>query len=69
MQFSKIIRWSPDEAVPSLDFQLRDQYGDLIYTSFNNENQDLPEPNPLPESVFYTEFQMTLLCIEADDRY
>lgn len=69
MKFSKIIRWSPDEAVPSLDFQLRDQYGDLIYTSFNNENQDLPEPNPLPESVFYTEFQMTLLCIEADDRY
>ena len=69
MKLSKIIRWSPDEAVPSLDFQLRDQYGDLIYTSFNNENQDLPEPNPLPESVFYTEFQMTLLCIEADDRY
>jgi len=47
----KIIRWSPDVAVPSIDFQLRDSYGDLI-PNFNGNNS--------------TEFQMTLLCIEGE---
>jgi hypothetical protein len=45
----KIIQWSPDVAVPSLDFQLRDCYGDLI---------------PGDVERYPTEFQMTLLCIE-----
>lgn len=46
----KIIRWSPDVAVPSIDFQLRDCYGDLI---------------PGVTEQYPTEFQMTLLCIEG----
>jgi len=46
----KIIKWSPEVAVPSIDFQLRDQYGDLI-------------PGPL--SNYSTEWQMTLLCVEG----
>jgi hypothetical protein len=45
----KIIQWSPDVAVPSIDFQLYDQYSELI---------------PGPAEGFSTEFQMTLLCIE-----
>jgi hypothetical protein len=47
----KVIQWSPDVAVPSIDFQLRDCYGDLI---------------PGVEEKFPTEFQMTLLCVEKD---
>lgn len=51
----KIIRWSPDVAVPSIDFQLRDCYGDLL-------------PGYIPGyKMFSTEFQMTLLCIEGRD--
>jgi hypothetical protein len=46
----KIIQWSPDVAVPSIDFQLRDCYGDLI---------------PGDVERYPTEFQMTLLCIEG----
>jgi hypothetical protein len=46
----KVIKWSPDVAVPSIDFQLLDQYGDLI---------------PGADQGFSTEFQMTLLCIEG----
>jgi hypothetical protein len=46
----KIIKWNPDVAVPSIDFQLRDQYGDLI---------------PGPVDNYSTEFQMTLLCVEG----
>jgi hypothetical protein len=46
----KVIRWSPDEAIYNLDFQLYDQYGDALY--WTNENP--------------TEFQMTLLCQEDD---
>lgn len=46
----KIIQWSPDVAVPSIDFQLRDCYGDLI---------------PGDIERYPTEFQMTLLCIEG----
>jgi hypothetical protein len=49
----KIIQWSPDVAVPSIDFQLRDCYGDFI---------------PGAIERYPTEFQMTLLCIEADRR-
>ena len=51
MNTPKIIQWSPDIAVPSIDFQVRDCYGDLI-----------------PGVIEYraTEFQMTLLCVEAE---
>jgi len=47
----KVIQWSPDVAVPSIDFQLRDCYGDLI---------------PGVQEKFPTEFQMTLLCVEKE---
>ena len=46
----KIIKWSPDVAVPSIDFQLYDQYNEFI---------------PGAEEGFSTEFQLTLLCIEG----
>jgi len=46
----KVIKWSPDVAVPSIDFQLRDCYGDLI---------------PGDTEKYPTEFQITLLCIES----
>jgi len=46
----KVIRWSPDVAVPSIDFQLLDQYGELL---------------PGASEGHSTEFQMTLLCIEG----
>lgn len=46
----KVIQWSRDIAVPSIDFQLRDCYGDLI---------------PGDVERYPTEFQMTLLCIEG----
>jgi len=52
MNVPKIIRWSPDVAVPSIDFQLVDQYGDQI---------------PGADRGFSTEFQITLLCIEGRD--
>ena len=48
----KIIRWSKDETVYALDFQLRDQYGDLLYTQGETD-------------FYYTEFQMTLMCVEG----
>ena len=51
----KVIRWSRDETVYALDFQLRDQYGDLLYTTTGGVNQP----------TYYTEFQMTLMCIEG----
>ena len=51
----KVIRWSPDEAVNTLDFALYDQYGDLLFSV-----------EPVPLVVFNTEFQMTLLCIEKE---
>jgi hypothetical protein len=53
MNSPKIIRWTRDVAVPSIDFQLRDCYGDLIPTT------------PTTDSLS-TEFQMTLLCVEDD---
>ena len=49
----KIIKWTPDVAVPSIDFQLRDCYGDLI-------------PTTPATGSFSTEFQMTLLCVEEE---
>jgi len=45
----KVIEWSPDVAVPTVDFRLLDCYGDLI---------------PGPEMGQSSEFQMTLLCTE-----
>jgi hypothetical protein len=54
----KIIRWSPDVAVPSVDFQLLDQYGEFIPGGVN--------PNTGASLGFNTEFQMTLLCIEGE---
>jgi hypothetical protein len=53
MNSPKIIKWTPDVAVPSIDFQLRDCYGDLI-------------PTTPDTGSFSTEFQMTLLCVEDD---
>jgi hypothetical protein len=52
----KIIRWEPNVAVPSIDFQLLDCYGDFI-----------PGPSPF-DNIYYaqTEFQMTLLCVEGE---
>ena len=50
MNSPKIIKWTPDVAVPSIDFQLRDCYGDLIPGPFDN---------------YSTEWQMTLLCVEG----
>lgn len=53
----KVLTWSPVQAVPSIDFQLLDQYGDLIPIG----NTDAPGFDQL----YPTEFQMTLLCIEG----
>ena len=55
----KVVRWSRDETVYALDFQLRDQYGDLLFTQFGTYGN-----NQSP--VYYTEFQMTLMCIEGE---
>ena len=46
----KIIQWSRDIAVPSIDFQLRDCYGEFI---------------PGDVERYPTEFQMTMLCVEG----
>ena len=45
---AKVIQWSPDETIYSLDFAVYDQYGDLAYWHNN----------------YPTEFQITLLCSE-----
>ena len=61
---AKVIRWSTDEAVNSLDFQLRDQYGDLLFCYYN--------PNITYGETAYsynTEFQITFLCIEKESEY
>jgi len=59
----KVIRWSKDEAINSIDFQLRDQYGDLIYSVGNPS----PQPgSPYQTQYYFTEFQMTLLCTEGE---
>ena len=55
----KVVRWNKDETVYALDFQLRDQYGDLLFTqSGTYGNTTTP--------IYYTEFQMTLMCIEGE---
>jgi len=54
----KVINWTPDTAVNTLDFQLRDCYGDLIFTA-------IPSSAPGGGEVFNTEWQMTLLCVEG----
>jgi hypothetical protein len=54
----KVVNWSVDTAVNSLDFQQRDCYGDLLFT-------DVPPTAPgNPIEQWNTEFQMTLLCVE-----
>jgi hypothetical protein len=55
----KVVRWSKDETVYALDFQLRDQYGDLLYTQLGTYGNNIVPVN-------YTEFQMTLMCIEGE---
>ena len=50
----KVIKWTKDVAINSIDFQLRDCYEDLI---------------PGVVQGFQTEFQMTLLCIEGEQEY
>ena len=47
----KVIRWTPDVALTTIDIQLKDQYGNFI---------------PGADEGFSTEFQMTLLCTEAE---
>lgn len=56
----KVVEWTPDTAVNSLDFQLRDCYGELLFTT---AIVNTTPKNYLTE-VFNTEFQMTLLCVE-----
>jgi hypothetical protein len=56
----KVIKWSRDTAINSLDFQLRDCYGDLLFSVV---------PSDIGSTfieTFNTEWQMTLLCIEGD---
>jgi hypothetical protein len=55
----KIINWSPDTAINSLDFQMRDCYGDLLFVYD-------PYADPEFTETFNSEFQMTLLCVERD---
>lgn len=50
LNFPKVITWTPDVAVPSIDFQMLDMYGELV-------------PG---EPLYPTEWQMTLLCTEGD---
>jgi len=54
----KIINWSPDTAINSLDFQMRDCYGDLLFI------YDTSIAPGEAADVYNTEFQMTLLCVE-----
>jgi hypothetical protein len=54
----KVIKWTPDTAINSIDFQMRDCYGDLLWTA------DLEPAFPYTGETFNTEFQMTLLCVE-----
>jgi hypothetical protein len=61
----KIIRWSPDVAVPSIDFQVFDQYTELIPSSEEVVNPEDPT-GPLVGQGSNTEFQITLLCLEGD---
>lgn len=58
----KVILWTPDTAVNSLDFQVRDCYGELLFV---NEPIVLASGGTQVSEIFNTEFQMTLLCIEG----
>jgi hypothetical protein len=51
LNFPKVITWTRDVAVPNLDFQMLDMYGELV----PGESLGCP-----------TEWQMTLLCTESD---
>jgi hypothetical protein len=51
----KIIQWSPDVAVPSVDFQVYDQYNQLL---------PMGPSQTSPDTKYQTEFQITLLCSE-----
>lgn len=54
----KIIQWTDQSAINSLDFQMRDFYGDLLFVRTE-------EPViGYAQEIYNTEFQMTLLCIE-----
>ena len=55
----KIVNWTPDTAINSLDFQMRDCYGDLLFVYD-------PYADPEYTETFNSEFQMTLLCVEGD---
>lgn len=48
----KVIRWTPDVTVTTIDIQVKDQYGDLL---------------PGYDRGFNTEFQMTLLGVEHEN--
>jgi len=50
----KVIRWTKDVAINSIDFQMRDCYGELLPGRDQGSN---------------TEFQMTLLCVEGEQEY
>jgi hypothetical protein len=56
----KVINWTKDTAVNSLDFQVRDCYGDLLFSVV----PPLSPGNPVEQ--WNSEFQITLLCIEGD---
>ena len=47
----KVMRWTRDVSINSVDFQMRDCYNELI---------------PGDKEGYQTEFQMTLLCVEED---
>lgn len=55
----KVIEWSPDTAVNSLDFQMRDCYGDLLFCAV-----DKGDGSGFALEQLNTEWQMTLLCVE-----
>jgi len=55
----KVINWTPDTAVNSLDFQMRDCYGDLLFNTVPYQG------NISQNEVYNSEFQMTLLCVEG----
>jgi len=56
----KVVNWTPDTAINSLDFELRDCYGDLLFV------RDTSVADQNGTDVFNTEFQMTLLCVEKN---
>jgi hypothetical protein len=55
----KVVGWSRDTAINSLDFQQRDCYGDFLFSAYSSGVPGTTSEN------FNSEFQMTLLCIEG----